>query len=86
MAELGGLQEAAGAFRRALEADPDNWRAHYNLADVLEELGEHAEAAHPLARVRAPRSRQRAGGICEGADAGGAVRWPRWSGVLHLTV
>ena len=51
-AELGSLQEAAGAFRRALEADPDNWRAHYNLADVLEELGEHAPAAHPLARAR----------------------------------
>jgi tetratricopeptide (TPR) repeat protein len=42
--ELASPREAAGAFRRALQAAPDNWRARYNLADALDELGEEEEA------------------------------------------
>jgi tetratricopeptide (TPR) repeat protein len=42
--ELGSIREAAGAFRRALQAAPDNWRARYNLADALDDLGEEEEA------------------------------------------
>ena len=33
------------AFRRALALNPDDTRAHYNLADTLDELGRIGEAA-----------------------------------------
>ena len=35
---------ACTAFRRALAAEPLNLRAHYNLADTLDEMGRSAEA------------------------------------------
>jgi tetratricopeptide (TPR) repeat protein len=61
LGELGNLEEAAGAFRRALEAAPDNWRARYNLADVLDDLGEEAEArAHWREYVRHDRQSEHA--------------------------
>ena len=36
--------EACTAFQRALTIDANDLRAHYNLADTLEEMGLHAEA------------------------------------------
>ena len=37
-------EEAAAAFRKAIAADPDDARAHYNLADTLDDLGRPDEA------------------------------------------
>lgn len=45
LVELGKADEACVAFGRALQADPEDLRAHYNLADTLEDMGRHDEAA-----------------------------------------
>ena len=39
------LAKAHGAFAQAVEADPKSAEAHYNLALVLDKMGQHAEAA-----------------------------------------
>ena len=41
--ELGQLEEAAEAYRRALEAMPNLADAHYNLARVYKRLGRRRE-------------------------------------------
>jgi tetratricopeptide (TPR) repeat protein len=43
--ELGQWDEAHGAYLRALALDPGYADAHYNLADLLDELGTPGEAA-----------------------------------------
>ena len=44
LAEMGQHEEACAAFRKALAVDCDDARAHYNLADTLEDLGKRDEA------------------------------------------
>lgn len=44
LAELQELEEACRAFRQTLAVDPAEPRAHYNLADTLDDLGRTAEA------------------------------------------
>jgi tetratricopeptide (TPR) repeat protein len=46
------LRRAAGWFERALEIDPEDLAAHYNLAAIHEELGD-AEAAQEHRRLHA---------------------------------
>ncbi|MDG3007524.1 tetratricopeptide repeat protein [Paludisphaera mucosa] len=51
----GRPEEAAAAFRRALDAAPHDWRTHYRLARALTILGrrdEAAAAARATARIR----------------------------------
>lgn len=45
LVELDRPLAACTAFRRALAAEPLNHRSHFNLADALEDLGRHSEAA-----------------------------------------
>jgi tetratricopeptide (TPR) repeat protein len=51
--DLGRLTEAADAYRRALDLDPENPDAHYNLAGILEREGDKAGAVRHLTRYRA---------------------------------
>ena len=44
LAEMKRPYAACTAFRRALATEPFNLRAHYNLADTLDEVGRAAEA------------------------------------------
>jgi tetratricopeptide (TPR) repeat protein len=44
LAESGRRDEACAAFRRALSVNPEDARAHYNLADTLDEMGLKQEA------------------------------------------
>jgi tetratricopeptide (TPR) repeat protein len=44
LADLGRQEEALAGYRRALELDQDDADAHYNLADLLEEMGCKADA------------------------------------------
>ena len=46
LVELGRRKEALEVFRRAVREN-DNARAHYNLADTLDELGCNWEATPP---------------------------------------
>ena len=39
------MEKAHGAFAQAVEADPESAEAHYNLAIVLDKMGQHGEAA-----------------------------------------
>lgn len=39
------VEKAHGAFTQAVEADPESAEAHYNLALVLDKMGQHGEAA-----------------------------------------
>ncbi len=50
------LQDAAGWFRRTLELEPEDLAAHYNLALILEQLGDAEGAArhHALHRTYKP--------------------------------
>ena len=53
LAEMKRPHAACTAFRRALAAEPFNLRAHYNLADTLDEMGRADEArAHWQAFLR----------------------------------
>jgi hypothetical protein len=45
LVEFGLLDDACGAFRRAVAIQPDDCRAHYNLADTLDDMGLSREAA-----------------------------------------
>ena len=47
------LSDPAEAYRRAIELDPDNADAHYNLAGILERSGDKAGAVRHLTRYRA---------------------------------
>lgn len=38
------VEKAHGAFTQAVEADPESAEAHYNLALVLDKMGQHGEA------------------------------------------
>lgn len=42
--ESGDLAQAVAYLRSALEEDPANWKAHYNLGNVLKVLGHREEA------------------------------------------
>ena len=44
LASLERFEEAEGLFRRALETDPDNAVAHFNLGYTLDKRGRHALA------------------------------------------
>jgi tetratricopeptide (TPR) repeat protein len=46
------MEEAAGAYRRALELDPDSADAHYNLGLLLESLGRRDDAMRHLMNAR----------------------------------
>ena len=39
------MEKAHGSFTQAVEADPASAEAHYNLALVLDKMGQHKEAA-----------------------------------------
>ncbi|MEE8524050.1 MAG: hypothetical protein V3T72_08970, partial [Thermoanaerobaculia bacterium] len=41
----GAYDEAIGAYRLALEEDPGDWRARFNLAEALEAAAQHRERA-----------------------------------------
>jgi Flp pilus assembly protein TadD len=59
LAELGRCDEAVAALRRTLSLDPRNARAHYNLADLLDECGRSGEAApHWRAYLRLDQTSQ----------------------------
>ncbi|MGH8603990.1 MAG: tetratricopeptide repeat protein [Gammaproteobacteria bacterium] len=47
------LDEAAQAYRRAIEVDPDFADARYNLAHLYERPGERKAAIRHLARYKA---------------------------------
>ena len=49
--EQGRLEEAAGVLREEARANPRRCDAHYNLGQILESLGRHAEALPPLERA-----------------------------------
>jgi tetratricopeptide (TPR) repeat protein len=44
LAEMGRHNLAVSALRKALAIEPDYADAHYSLAEVLDEIGEHAAA------------------------------------------
>ena len=51
------LSTAEGMLRRALQYDPNNRAAHYLLAQLLQQLGRHAEAKEEFAiaeKLQAP--------------------------------
>ena len=50
--ERGRVADAIGAYREALEADPDHREAHYNLALLYEARGDHAAALRHLRTCR----------------------------------
>lgn len=54
----GRVREAESSFRAALECDPGEWRAGYNLASLLATQGRASEAVSLLRRVR-PRALMR---------------------------
>ncbi|MGH8594347.1 MAG: tetratricopeptide repeat protein [Gammaproteobacteria bacterium] len=51
--DVAGVDEAAQAYRRAIEVDPDFADAHYNLAHLYERSGERTAAIRHLARYKA---------------------------------
>jgi tetratricopeptide (TPR) repeat protein len=46
------LSEAMAACRRSVEADPDSFGAHFELATLLDEAGQKEEALRELERAR----------------------------------
>jgi Flp pilus assembly protein TadD len=56
LSETNRLSEAVSAYQSALQVQPDLVEAHYNLGEVLTELGRHDEAAaaHQKAAALAP--------------------------------
>ena len=51
--DLGRIDEAIKAYKRALVLDPDNADAHYNLAGIYERRGEKQAALRHLKAYRA---------------------------------
>ena len=57
--ERGDHPRALELLERALEADPDDWRVHYQLSIVYARLGRGPEARHHADRMRAEQDRSR---------------------------
>lgn len=46
------LEKAHGSFAQAVEADPESAEAHYNLALVMDKMGEHRAAAKEFKKAQ----------------------------------
>ena len=46
--DLGRIDDAMGAYAKAIALDPDNADAHYNLAGIYERRGDKAAAVRHL--------------------------------------
>lgn len=73
---LGDQRQTAAAFRRALELEPENWSLYLDLADLVAEDGDFAEAAELVRRGLAHEPEEvtlRAAGAAFRARAEGSV-------------
>ena len=72
---LGRLDEAVGAYRRAIALAPDHFEAHLNLARTLQTASKFAEAEAMYARCRRlrPGSTQALGGLAQALQQQGRI-------------